>query len=651
MFRASDIFGRRPGAASTAKTPLAAAKAAPVQKRGPESSGPSTRMWDPATGEYHDEELPDEVQELMGIRQKKAKVEVKEEQSGGQAWGSSSRPGGILGPGRVGLSPQAPKSADDIGRVDANSPSVEYRGFSKVDLNDRYYERASVSIHARPTYWSQDGQFFLYWQGEVQRWSICDSASLPAVRAGQLPGWAYKGDHRHLCQANGWMEAWDGTWREPELEVIFRSSSTHRPQWEDVLVQKSISTVQFSGFTMKELNCRFHLRAGETIQGEPSYWDSSGVYFIYWQAKMRRWAICDLKCLEAVKEGQCPGWAYRENAGHFANAGGWKETRGGQWVDAVLETAVIGASTKGLKIEFNGFAKQELNVQYTEKADEDIQGRASFWDATDNYFIYWQSSMKRWAICDQVSLHSAKSGLSPGWAYRTDSQHFAKSSGWMEAWGRDWKSAVVSCTVLEGTVKDDSAFIKAEPSDEPGTLLSTEQYKTLVRKIYEQKNPSKLIDLEKLFVKYQDQMHELFAQVCAKYQADAEELAAQLPTELSGAFAAAVAASEKAPLAPKQESKQEPVAKFESREMPDLSAAEFAELIQYAYQRFNPAKLADFGRLLRKYRSREGELYLLVCDKYVINPASFAAEHKDKLSAGSGGDGYGLAAAVGEEMN
>lgn len=100
-------------------------------------------------------------------------------------------------------------------------------------------------------------------------------------------------------------------------------------------------------------------------------------------------------------------------------------------MDAIIETSIVGSCTKGLKVEFSGFSKQELNTTYVEKAEEQIQGRGSYWDLSGTYFLYWQSSMKRWAICDKVSLQLAKSGLTPGWAYRTDAQHFAKSSvGW-----------------------------------------------------------------------------------------------------------------------------------------------------------------------------------------------------------------------------
>mmetsp|Transcript_108357 Transcript_108357/g.334703 ORF Transcript_108357/g.334703 Transcript_108357/m.334703 type:complete len:636 (+) Transcript_108357:83-1990(+) len=634
MFRASDIFGRKAGAAPDKV--LAKAKAEASQKR---VAPGRTRAWDPATGQFYEEEIPAEVQELMGIKKKVKTEAVKPEQDDKLAWvpKAGSKQAKALGPAAVGLKAKVrPSNIPGVpaGFVDTTAPSVEYRGFSKVDLNDRYYERPEVAVNGRPTYWTADSQYFLYWQGEVQRWSICDGSSFPAVKAGQLPGWAYKGDHRHLCQASGWMEAWNGEWREPELEVTFRSSSQNKPQWEDVVVQKSIMSVEYHGFTMKELNTRYYLRADEIIQGRPSYWDDSGVYFIYWQQQTRRWAICDLKCMEAVRDGKCPGWAYRSDDGHFANACGWMEMRANQWVDAIVESAVIGASSKGLKVEFAGFGKEELNTQFIEKSDEEIQGRASYWDLSGTYFVYWQSSMKRWAICDKVSLQPAKNGLAPGWAYRTDSQHFAKSSsGWMEAWGREWRQATVTCMILEGTVKDTKSMVKQEVKEEgedkfeekgeSGTLLSAEQYTSLVTKVYEQRNPAKMPDLPLLLEKYKGREHELYRQVCEKYQVDPDELAAELPA------------------APEKEAKEEidEFAHLENEDMPELSAGDYAILVQNVYERYNPRKLQDLARLLARYRSRERELYTDVCKKYGLHPAKFHARQLKERQAEAVGGG------------
>jgi len=491
--------------------------------------------------------------------------------------------------------------------------------------NDRYYERGGVLIHGRPTYWASEAQYFIYWQGEVQRWAICDSSSFAAVKSGQYPGWAFKEDHKHLCQPTGWKEAWSGEWQEPELEVIFRSASYHKPQWDDQLVQKSIVTVEFKGFSMKELNTRYDLKPSQVLQGRPSYWDSTGIYFIYWQQQMGRWAICDSKCLEAVTAGQCPGWAFRSDPGHFANACSWMERRADNWAEAVIETAIIGKCTKGLKVELAGFSKQELNTLYVEKPDEEIQGKITFWDPSAKFFIYWQSSMSRWAICDKASIQHARSGLAPGWAYRTDSHHFARASGWMEVWGNDWKSSTITCTVLEGIVRDHTSMVKSEPKEEEKhKSLSVEQYRMLVQKVYAEKNPSKLSDVGHLLEKYKGREHELYRQVCEKYEMDADELAATAPA-LSSSESKPEAKDETAEAGAEDDVKNNV---FEDGEVPDLQPMEFAVLIQAAYEAYNPKKLQDLGRLLQKYRGRERELYHEVCQKYGVHPAKFHTQHK-----------------------
>eukprot|EP00928_Gymnodinium_smaydae_P011779 TRINITY_DN14311_c0_g1_i1.p1 TRINITY_DN14311_c0_g1~~TRINITY_DN14311_c0_g1_i1.p1 ORF type:complete len:627 (-),score=97.70 TRINITY_DN14311_c0_g1_i1:96-1940(-) len=606
MFRASDIFGRRAG--SVPERPGVITKDAGNPPRSTVSS--TTLEWDPATGKYVNEELPADIQQLMGIkRPKKDHGLVKAEQN---AWSQPRKPQGkALGPSAAGLAPgsgsrRAPAAAD----VDTSQPSVEYKGFSKVDLNDRYYEKADVHLHGRHTYWNADATFFVYWQGDVRRWSICDAASLFAVRAGQYPGWAYQENHGHISQASGWMEAWNGEWREPALEVAYRSSSSSPPQWEDQRLQKAVSIVEFRGFAMKELNAKYYLRASEHIQGRPSFWDESGVYFIYWQHAMKRWAICDLKCLEAVKEGQCPGWAYRSDSSFLANACGWLERRNDEWSEAILETSVIGVCTKGLKVEFWGFSKEDLNTTFAERPEEEVQGRVTYWDPSDTYFLYWQSSMLRWAICDRASLDAAKSGLAPGWAYRTDSQHFTRSRGWMEVWGRDWRKANVTCTLLEGSVRDDYfSAVKAEFGED--APHSAERYAELIRAVYEQKNPSKLDDVPKLLKKYQGREHELYEHVCAKYGAVAEEVRGE-----------AVAGGEDA---------QEDEA--DGEELPELSAEEYAIHVQDLYMKHNPKKVADMGALLAKYRQNERQLYIDVCEKYGELPGKYHSLNRSRLRA------------------
>jgi hypothetical protein len=546
---------------------------------------------------------------MMGMKKKPKVLTAPKEETA--AWGALGPHGAVPVKKEARVGPPAP-----ISKVDKTAPSMEYQGFRKVDLNDRYYERSNLMIHGRPTYWNEDVTFFIYWQGEVARWAICDAASYTAVKAGQYPGWAYKEDKRHLALASGWMEAFNGTWDKPDLEVISRASSKNKAQWEDPSVQKLITTIELRGFTMQELNTRYFLKAGDQLQGKPSYWDESGVYFIYWQRDMSRWAICDLKCLEAVKNGSCPGWAYRSDEGHLANACGWVEQRAGEWVPAILEAAVITHCTTGLKVEFHGFSKEELNVTFTEKPGEDVQGKATFWDDQEAFFIYWQSSYSRWAICDSVSLSAAQKGLSPGWAFRTDSKHFAKSSGgWMENWGRDWVNAkAVKCMVLEGTVKEDWGQVKAELKEEQGAELnfSGEQYSELLEKVYTEKNPSKLDDLPGLLEKFSGREKVLFEMVCKKYSVEPAAFAKK-----AGIVAAVGEASDEA------DDDDDEYAQYEKQELPALSSRQYAVRVQNIYVKYNAKKLEDLPRLLQKFRNRERQLYIEVCKKYGVNPTKF----------------------------
>jgi len=544
MFRASDIFGRKAGAAPS--KPSTAPKADAAGKRGPgggPGSGYSTRAWDPATGKFNEEELPADILEMMGVQKKAKQQEVKIEANVHDPWAKAAA--------AKAHSSASAASGHSGGSIDQSSPSVEFRGFSKVELNERYSEREGVVIHGRPTYWDSDSQFFVYWQGAVQRWAICDGTSFSAVKAGQYPGWAFKSDHRHCSQSNGWQEAWAGTWKEPALEVKFRSSSHHKAQWDDPLNQQGVAAMEFRGFSMKELNTVYHEKPGATIGDRPTYWDTTGVYFIYWQQPMARWAICDLKCYEAVKSGQCPGWAYRADQHFFGNACNWMESRAGQWVLAIIETTMHSVCTKGLKVLFAGFGKTELNTTYAERPEEQIQGKETYWDPSGEYFLYFQSSMQRWAVCDKASLSAAQSGLSPGWAYRTDSSHFAKTSGWMEAWGRDWQEAKVTCTVLEGSIKEfvleglrkakeelreededasgsnppvpTAVLAEAEASaasvgDDEVPVLSAKDYAILIQSIYEKCNAKKLADMGRLLLKFRQREQELYTEVCAKYE-------------------------------------------------------------------------------------------------------------------------------------
>ena len=76
--------------------------------------------------------------------------------------------------------------------------SVMLRSFSKVKLDDRYYEKPEVTIDGQQTY----RQFFICWQKGVCRCAVYDIVNFFAVKRDQ---------------ASDWREAWNREWLEYEI--------------------------------------------------------------------------------------------------------------------------------------------------------------------------------------------------------------------------------------------------------------------------------------------------------------------------------------------------------------------------------------------------------------------------------------------------
>merc|ERR1719401_2846157 len=180
---------------------------------------------------------------------------------------------------------------------------------------------------------------------------------------------------------------------------------------------------------------------------------------------------------------------------------------------------------------------------------------------------------------------------------------------------------MVVCTLLEGVVKERHEGVKAEVAeDASGTQFSSKQYKELVKIVYQKKNPNKLNNLKNILEKWAGREHELFSTVCTKYGCDPDDVAAELPCP--GA---------EIPQDPAAEG-EDAYAHLEGAQVPELKASEYAVLVQAAYEIYNPAKLADMGRLLKKFKGNERELYLEVCKKYGAHPAKFHARQTDEAA-------------------
>ena len=100
--------------------------------------------------------------------------------------------------------------------------SVMLHSFSKVELNNRHYEKPEVTIDSQQTY----RQFFVCWQKGVCRCAVHDIVNFFAVKWGQ---------------ASDWREAWNRVWRESDFEMRTRYSSQKGSLLDDTTVQSTMS--------------------------------------------------------------------------------------------------------------------------------------------------------------------------------------------------------------------------------------------------------------------------------------------------------------------------------------------------------------------------------------------------------------------------
>merc|ERR1719272_1723379 len=157
--------------------------------------------------------------------------------------------------------------------------------------------------------------------------------------------------------------------------------------------------------------------------------------------------------------------------------------------------------------------------------------------------------------------------------------------------------------------------VKAEPGaeeEDDTSSVNASQYAMLIRKIYEKKNPAKLDELGRLLSKYQGREHELYRNICDKYNVNAHQFAVD---KVLGEGAEADGGG---------------VAKAGG--VPKLSSSEYAMLVQNIYMTHNPKKIRDIGALLQKYRNQEKTLYEEVCKKYGEHPGNIYLKFAGELA-------------------
>uniref|UniRef100_A0A7S4Q8C4 Uncharacterized protein n=1 Tax=Alexandrium monilatum TaxID=311494 RepID=A0A7S4Q8C4_9DINO len=121
-------------------------------------------------------------------------------------------------------------------------PALRLSGFRRSGLNQAYVKQPELQMGGLPTWWSEDGRYFIYFAEEYRHWKVNALRSgggdgMRAVRPGGLRagrGFAHSGALglgperstrtaalEALCHAEGWFEVSAGEWEplQPELSA------------------------------------------------------------------------------------------------------------------------------------------------------------------------------------------------------------------------------------------------------------------------------------------------------------------------------------------------------------------------------------------------------------------------------------------------
>jgi len=254
--------------------------------------------------------------------------------------------------------------------------------------------------------------------------------------------------------------------------------------------------VDLAGFLRPELNTRYAVRQDVVLHGRRTYWTREAAgpstrFFIAWQKVLGRWAICERVGsdnekvpLEAEDLERCRWQAFQlDCAGaqswtwaHLLEEGRWMERQEAGWGRArVVQVTPAAPRPMGAPrqqvvdcrpttVDFSGFRRLELNARYCQRTDVVLQGRPSYWDSTSRFFIYWQSSLRRWAISGKQALDAARQGQCLGCACQLDLVHFTTPSRWVEFSEGSWSSVPVEVTLVAAFPVDDNVAETVAPS-------------------------------------------------------------------------------------------------------------------------------------------------------------------------------------------
>ncbi|CAK0793374.1 unnamed protein product [Prorocentrum cordatum] len=171
--------------------------------------------------------------------------------------------------------------------------AVSMQGFRRRDLNQTYAEEPGQEVAGLPTWWSEDGRYFIYYAEEYAHWKVNAlrsaggdglAAVLPGARRAGC-GFAHSGavgGHggsqgaaaAALCDPEGWFELAEGDWEpaQPRLErlpALAMSFTSDAVQAESVVAAGEDSTRERRGGGSVEFR---GIPGGGKRLGQPRGW-------------------------------------------------------------------------------------------------------------------------------------------------------------------------------------------------------------------------------------------------------------------------------------------------------------------------------------------------------------------------------------------
>lgn len=135
-------------------------------------------------------------------------------------------------------------------------PGIAFSGFSEDGLNQVFVLETSLTVSDRPTWWSEDGRYFIYYAQDYQHWKVnglrnTGGDGMSSIRPGERRagcGFAHSGpvkadasptNFESLFTPSGWFEVDDDEWVAVTPSIVSKQAWSFRFMAETARMEES----------------------------------------------------------------------------------------------------------------------------------------------------------------------------------------------------------------------------------------------------------------------------------------------------------------------------------------------------------------------------------------------------------------------------